>query len=34
VTNDLLAYLGKSLPLTVTREQATYFASPAWSSSA
>jgi sarcosine oxidase len=25
-TNDLLAHLGTSLPLTVTREQATYFA--------
>jgi glycine/D-amino acid oxidase-like deaminating enzyme len=25
-TNDLLAYLGTSLPLTVTREQVTYFA--------
>jgi sarcosine oxidase len=28
-TNDLLAHLGTSLPLTVTREQVTYFAPPA-----
>jgi sarcosine oxidase len=28
-TNDLLAHLGVSLPLTVTREQVTYFAPPA-----
>ena len=27
-TNDLLAHLGTSLPLTVTREQVTYFAPP------
>ena len=28
-TNELLAHLGTSLPLTVTREQVTYFAPPA-----
>lgn len=27
-TNDLLAHLGMRLPLTITREQVTYFASP------